>query len=207
MKFLYKTNLQYLIIIFIIFLAGAVPADASNSLSKKIQDLGRDPVTDVPIPVVLGVNLGDLFDTWGHARSGGRRHEGIDIVAPRGALVASPTSAVVTKIANQGFGGIQVWTANPGKQKFYYAHLDRVYPELRVGDELVPGDLIGFVGNTGNASGTHPHLHLGVYDNNYRAINPYPFLTKEFTLEQRVYTLTQYISYLQGELKRQNQKK
>jgi murein DD-endopeptidase MepM/ murein hydrolase activator NlpD len=63
----------------------------------------------------------------------------------------------------------------PGGQRHYYAHLDR-YSDVRRGQRIVIGDVLGYVGTTGNARGTPPHLHYGVYDSS-GAINPYPLLT------------------------------
>lgn len=173
----------------------------NSNLSRKIKRLDNDVTEEIPIPVVFGVTPVQLIDTYNDARSGGRVHEAIDIFAPRGALVASPTEAVVTRIADQGLGGIQVWTTNPGEEEFYFAHLDAVYEELEEGDELDPGDIIGFVGNTGNASGGSTHLHFAIYTEDRDMENPYPRLTKTFDREERISILIEYIEYLQDLLK------
>ena len=176
-------------------------AISERTLSKRIKQLDNDTIDNISIPVVLGVTMRDLNDTWGDARSGGRTHEGIDIFAVRGAIIATPTEAVVTKITNQGLGGVQVWTANPGNESFYYAHLSSVFPKLEVGDILDSGDIIGFVGNTGNASGASPHLHLGIYTDT-GPINPYERIDSEFSKKQRIKILTNYLEYLQDELEK-----
>lgn len=159
-------------------------ARMSVSTRRKINKLDDDPVKNLPIPILLGVEVKDIYDSWGDERSGGREHEGTDIMAPRGALIVSPTDAVVTSIGTGGNGGNYVYTANPGGERFYFAHLDSIKEDLRVGDELAPGDLIGYVGNTGNASGGATHLHLGIYKRG--ATNPYPRLTKTFSLKERI---------------------
>jgi peptidoglycan LD-endopeptidase LytH len=143
------------------------PAD---HLSSKV-DLLSTEIGPLSIPV-KGVTQKDLRDTWGEARSNGRKHEGIDIFAPRGTDVISPTDAVVTHIGYGGAGGNYVYTANPGKESFYYAHLEKVADGLTVGDELKAGDLIGYVGNSGNASGGSTHLHFTIYTTE-GAVNPY----------------------------------
>ena len=172
---------------------------SASSFKKEIKVLDSDVVTDMPIPVVLGVEPENLIDTYTHARSGGRVHNAIDIFAPRGALVASPTEAVVIKITpEQGYGGIQVWTANPGGEEYYFAHLSGVYPRLKEGDILKHGDLIGFVGNTGNAKGASPHLHFAIYAPDGTNPNPYPRLTKSFDRETRIKSLVIFIEYLQS---------
>lgn len=127
----------------------------------------------LPVPVA-GVALQALRDTWHGARSGGRRHEGIDIFAPRGREVVSATEGIVTRVGTNNLGGNVVWVMGPGRQLHYYAHLDR-YAGVRAGDIISAGTVLGYVGTTGNARGTPPHLHYGIYTAR-GAINPYPLL-------------------------------
>lgn len=149
----------------------------SASTQRKIRKLPKKAVKELRVPVI-GVTVKSLSDTWGDSRSNGRAHEGIDIIAKRGTLVVSPTDAVVTRIGDDNLGGKVVYTANPGGERFYYAHLDGFAKGLKVGQVLKPGDLIAYVGNTGNASHTVPHLHLGIYKKG--AGNPFPRLKKVF---------------------------
>ncbi|WP_043817101.1 M23 family metallopeptidase [Deinococcus maricopensis] len=116
-------------------------------------------------------------DTWGGARSEGRRHEGVDIFAPRGTPIRSTTRGYVERIGENRLGGRTVTVTGPGGYHHYYAHLER-YPDLRVGDEVQVGDVVGYVGDSGNARGTPPHLHYGVYTPTWRAVNPYPLLRR-----------------------------
>ena len=160
----------------------------SSSTERKIDDLDNDPVLELVVPILLGVEVDDLSDTWGDARSGGRTHEGIDIFAPRGAFIVSPTDAVVTRIDYGDSGGKVVYTANPGGETFYYAHLEDYKDGLDEGDELKKGDLIGFVGNSGNASLAAPHLHVTIYGDN-GAENPFPRIEEEWTLDERIDSL------------------
>ncbi|EHK62939.1 membrane protein related to metalloendopeptidase [Achromobacter arsenitoxydans SY8] len=134
----------------------------------------QDAPAYLPVPV-HGVAVRRLADTWGAARSGGRKHEGIDIFAARGTPVLSATEGVVTRIGGNSLGGQVVWVMGPGRQMHYYAHLDG-YADIRRGQLVAPGDVLGFVGNTGNAGGTPPHLHYGIYAAG-GALNPYPLLT------------------------------
>lgn len=129
----------------------------------------------LPMPVA-GVRK--VTDTWGAARSNRRRHEGIDIFAPRGTAVLSTTEGVVTTVGTNKLGGKVVWVVGPAGQRHYYAHLDD-YAQIAVGDLVSPGTVIGKVGNTGNARGTSPHLHYGIYSNG--AVNPYPLLQNGLT--------------------------
>ncbi|MFC4932783.1 M23 family metallopeptidase [Massilia sp. GCM10023247] len=127
----------------------------------------------LPVPV-RGVAPRALHDTWGGARSGGRRHEGIDIFARRGTPVTSATEGIVMRVGTNRLGGQVVWVLGPGGQRHYYAHLDR-YADIASGQRVRPGTILGYVGTSGNAAGTPPHLHYGIYEAG-GAINPYPLL-------------------------------
>ncbi len=132
--------------------------------------------TALPVPVE-GVRTRALRDTWGGARSEGRKHEGIDIFAKRGTPVVSSTEGIVTQVGTNRLGGLVVWVTGPGGQRHYYAHLDR-YSDVEAGMRIEAGRVLGYVGNTGNAKGTPPHLHYGIYETG-GAINPYPLLRAE----------------------------
>lgn len=129
----------------------------------------------LPVPV-QGVRSAALRDTWGGARSGGRRHEGIDIFAPRGTPVLSATEGIVSRVGTNNLGGKVVWVIGPGGQRHYYAHLND-YASIQAGQRVQAGSVLGYVGNTGNARGTPPHLHYGIYTGK-GAINPYPLLRR-----------------------------
>lgn len=120
-----------------------------------------------------------LTDTWGAARSGGRSHEGIDIFAPRGTPIQATTRGVVLNVGPNSLGGRTVMILGPGGQRHYYAHLER-YPRLARGDWVAAGDTVGYVGDSGNAAGTPPHLHYGIYTR-AGAINPFPLLQARAT--------------------------
>ena len=130
--------------------------------------------TVLPVPVE-GVSPRELEDTWGAARSGGRKHEGIDIFVPRGTRVVSVSPGLVTGHGWNTLGGRFVRVTGPGGVQFYYAHLD-AFAEPRIANWVERGEVLGFVGNTGNARTTPPHLHFGVYDFWGEARNPYPLL-------------------------------
>ena len=137
----------------------------------------EEPPKTLLLPIV-GVPPVALRDTWGASRGNGRRHEGIDIFAPKGTPVRSTTRGLVFRVGQNRLGGNVVWIFGPGRQMHYYAHLDR-FGDLQPGDLVMPGDIVGYVGNTGNASGTPPHLHYGVYTPGAGAINPFPLLKQE----------------------------
>lgn len=130
-------------------------------------------------PVLNGANA-DIGSYWGDMRDGGKRdHKGIDIFADRGTPVIAPTSGRVGFTGEKGLGGKQVWLRDSKrKQSLYYAHLDSIVPDL---GRVNIGDTLGFVGNTGNAKTTPPHLHFGIYRSNDGAIDPlgFVYLTEE----------------------------
>ena len=132
------------------------------------------PPASLPMPV-RGVNVADVADTWGAERSGDRRHEGVDIFATRGTAVTSTTRGVVGAVREGGLGGRQVWVRGPGLENHYYAHLDGWAEHLSQGDVVLPGDVLGFVGDSGNARGTPTHLHYGIYGDD-GALDPMPRL-------------------------------
>lgn len=133
----------------------------------------------LPVPV-QGVKPQQIADTWGAARSQGRSHEGIDIMAERGTKVLSATMGVVVDMRNNNLGGKVIWIAGPAGSYHYYAHLDKHKRGLNVGDRVKKGQVIGYVGNTGNARGGSPHLHYGIYlsGKGRGAVNPYLYLFK-----------------------------
>lgn len=132
------------------------------------------PPTAIAMPVD-GVASRRVADTFGAPRGTDRRHDGVDIFAPRGTLVLSATRGVVASVREGGLGGRQVWVYGPSGQRHYYAHLDDWEPGLAEGDAVLAGSALGVVGDTGNARGTPPHLHYGIYGAG-GAIDPLPLL-------------------------------
>jgi murein DD-endopeptidase MepM/ murein hydrolase activator NlpD len=113
---------------------------------------------------VHGVKRAALHSSFGEPRSGHRKHQGIDIFARRGTPVVAAAEGVVVRIGTTDrLGGNTVWVAGKPSTLYYYAHLDGFRPGLRVGEHVGAGDVLGRVGNTGNARTTPPHLHFGVY--------------------------------------------
>ena len=118
-----------------------------------------------------------LTDTWGAARSQGRSHEGIDIFAARGTPIRATTQGIVSKVGENTLGGRVVVVVGPGSAGHYYAHLED-YADISPNDWVNAGDIIGYVGDSGNAKGTPPHVHYGIYISG-SAVNPYPLLQKD----------------------------
>ena len=136
--------------------------------------LAEEPPRTLQVPV-KGVGVRAVRDTFGAPRPGDRTHQGVDIFAPRGTPVVSTTRGVVARIGENGLGGNVVWVLGPGGDRHYYAHLDSV-ADIKAGERILPGAVIGAVGTTGNARGTPPHLHYGIYRRGNGAINPFPLL-------------------------------
>ena len=120
------------------------------------------PPAWLPVPV-QGVRARGIADTYDAPRGGGRNHQGVDIFAARGTPVVSATRGIVAAVRDGGLGGRQVWVLGPAGERHYYAHLHDWAPGLARGDVVAPGDALGTVGTTGNARGTPPHLHYGIY--------------------------------------------
>jgi murein DD-endopeptidase MepM/ murein hydrolase activator NlpD len=114
---------------------------------------------------------------WGADRDGGRRsHEGVDIFAPKGTPVIAAADGYVTGVKDGGIGGKVVWLRPEGKNySLYYAHLDQ--QSVTEGQNVKRGDVVGTVGNTGNARTTPSHLHFGIYTYS-GAVDPWPFVNQ-----------------------------
>jgi murein DD-endopeptidase MepM/ murein hydrolase activator NlpD len=134
---------------------------------------------------VAGATSRQMRDSFGDDRdAGARRHNAIDILAPRGTPILAADDGRVLRLSTSALGGITVYAADESEQfVYYYAHLDRYHPAMKAGGALAKGDTIGFVGTTGNAPKDTPHLHFQVMrmpgDGKYwmgEPINPYPFL-------------------------------
>ena len=134
--------------------------------------LAVDPV--LAFPVQNGGER-DIQSRFGAPRDGGRRdHHGVDIFAPRGTPALAAADGVVRGVAITSLGGKVVWLRDEDGHALYYAHLDRQY--VTEGQTVKTGDTLGFIGNTGNARTTPPHLHLGIYARGEGPVDPRYFV-------------------------------
>ena len=140
---------------------------------RLLWELATTPAPDaLPVPV-QGIRARQIADTFGVPRGRNRRHQGVDIFAARGRPVSSTTRGLVVAVRDRGLGGRQVWVMGPGRERHYYAHLQDWAPGLSTGDVVDVGTPLGTVGDSGNARGTPPHLHYGVYARD-GAVDPLP---------------------------------
>lgn len=117
---------------------------------------------EMTVPV-RGIAPAALRDTYDEVRGGARRHEALDILAPRGTPVLSAAGGRVLKLFNSKAGGLMVYAADPAERFILmYAHLDAYQPGLAEGQRLTRGQQLGTVGTSGNANPTVPHLHFAV---------------------------------------------
>ncbi|MDP1825095.1 MAG: M23 family metallopeptidase [Archangium sp.] len=157
-------------------LAGAVVTLPRLRLLTHAAQYGRARPLRMP---VSGLQPREARSSWHAPRSGGRRHEGIDLFAKKGTPVVSATRGEVWRIGTDRLGGNVVTVLGDGPALYYYAHLDDWDDGLYVGRRVEKGTVLGLVGNTGNARTTPPHLHFGVYRVGWwrsGAVDPAPLL-------------------------------
>jgi murein DD-endopeptidase MepM/ murein hydrolase activator NlpD len=141
----------------------------------------------------------NFWDSWGARRSGGRRHQGTDIMSPRGTEVVAVADGVIEEMGKARLSGYFIRIDHGDGWTTTYMHLNNdtfgtddgeggtwtaFYPTLTEGQEVEAGQVIGYVGDSGNAEGTQPHTHFEVkYDG--QKLNPYPFLKDAWEREMR----------------------
>jgi murein DD-endopeptidase MepM/ murein hydrolase activator NlpD len=137
---------------------------------------------------VANMKLSDILDTFNQSRGGERRHEATDIVAPRGTAVLAVEDGTIVKLFWSQAGGRTIYEFDPSERYcYYYAHLDGYESKLAERMRVRRGQVIGYVGTTGNAPANSPHLHFGITeigpDKKWwggTPINPYPLLRASF---------------------------
>jgi peptidoglycan LD-endopeptidase LytH len=138
---------------------------------------------------VQGMRADQLMPSFSQVR-GTRPHEAIDILAPRGTPIVAVEDGKIAKLFTSEAGGLTVYQFDPASRyAYYYAHLDRYEEGLADGQSLRRGQVIGYVGSTGNADPKAPHLHFAIFRLGAErrwwqgtAIDPYPVFTKRLSL-------------------------
>lgn len=149
-------------------------------------DLNYIAARNLLIPVA-GVPASRLRDTFTQARSEGRQHDAIDIMAAQGTPVLSTTDGRVLKLFQSDRGGVTLYELDPsGRYVYYYGHLMRYADGITEGKQLRRGDVIAYVGDTGNAGAGNFHLHFAISKltsphkwSGGDPINPYPLLVRQ----------------------------
>jgi murein DD-endopeptidase MepM/ murein hydrolase activator NlpD len=131
---------------------GPAPSSAAGLEGRKLE---------MPVEGMVASQLTRQFD---QPRGGSRRHEAIDILAPRGTPVRAVEDGTIARLFHSQAGGITIYQFDPSDSfVYYYAHLERYAPNLKEGDRIRKGQTIGYVGTSGNAPKDTPHLHFAIF--------------------------------------------
>lgn len=162
--------------------AVASPIVEQQQTEQKVRRRAAVITSDSLIVPVANITTSALTDTWGATRSEGRTHEGIDIMAPMGAPVRAAADGRIARFFDSERGGITIYQFDTSERfVYYYAHLSRRAPGLAEGAVVSQGDVIGYVGMTGNAPVPHLHFEIQRLTSDRRwweaeSMNPYPLL-------------------------------
>jgi murein DD-endopeptidase MepM/ murein hydrolase activator NlpD len=165
----------------------AGPAEEAEETGVVMEPGELAPGASLLIPV-SGIRPDQLRDSYQDARSGGRVHNAIDIMAPAGTPVLAAADGTIHRLRTGGLGGITIYQiGDDGRTMYYYAHLQRYAAGIRDGTPVRRGQVIAYVGDTGNAGPGNYHLHFSVgrlpdpqryWDS--QNVNPYPLLAGEY---------------------------
>jgi murein DD-endopeptidase MepM/ murein hydrolase activator NlpD len=159
------------------------PKPAPRTDTARIPSTYTGPTDQLIIPVA-GIKATQLVDTYTQARSGGRAHDAIDIIAPHNTPVLAATSGTILRLFQSKLGGTTLYQLGPDQHTvYYYAHLDHYADGLAQGSAVKQGEIIGYVGDTGDAGAGNYHLHFAIWKIedpkkfwDGQNINPYPIL-------------------------------
>ena len=187
MRWLWRLSKIFAALVIVVFIFVITGASSSLIFYARVAKLyTQTPDSKLAMPLE-DVSKRAIADTWQAPRGTSRRHEGQDIFAPRGTPILSATRGIIFKIGENTLGGQTVSVIGSGGRIYYYAHLDSYARGIQVGDPVTTRTVLGYVGTTGNAQGTPPHLHFGVYTTT-GPINPLPLLTDRIAPRQATST-------------------
>lgn len=163
---------------------GVTPATTTPALPAASAGASSAAANAGLVLPVQGITRGQLLDTFTDARSEGRSHDAIDIMAPAGTPVLAVADGSIEKLFTSDRGGLTIYQFEPsGRLAYYYAHLQQYADGLAEKQAVRRGQVIGYVGSTGNANPEAPHLHFAIFllgpERRWwegQAINPYPVL-------------------------------
>jgi murein DD-endopeptidase MepM/ murein hydrolase activator NlpD len=182
-----KRWFPFAVVVTVLLLLSYGIGDKLILVARIAQLYAKEPDQQLAMPVE-GVRRANIPDSWHAPRDGGdRKHHGQDIFAPRGTPVLSATDGYVVRVGENKLGGQTVTVVGAGGRIYYYAHLDKYADDIAVGKRVTTATVLGYVGTTGNAAGTPPHLHFGVYAGG-GALNPLPLLTDRVEVKPPVET-------------------
>ncbi|CAN5136972.1 hypothetical protein BH20ACT8_BH20ACT8_03370 [soil metagenome] len=152
--------------------AAAATARASRLMAQPPPGAGGGPPPPVDGKVCpLGTPNG-FIDSWGFPRSGGRRHQGVDMFAAHGTPIYAVADGRIARVFNNRLGGLSINLVDTAGNRYYYAHLSATH--VTTGQQVRAGDHIGANGNTGNARTTPSHLHWQYHPGGGPPVNPFP---------------------------------
>lgn len=155
-------------------LARAREAARSAYISPRTTVAGSLPTGDYPFPVAGPTRF---TDDWLAPRPGGRHHQGIDLFAERGTPIVAIADGTLDNVGYNGLGGWRLWLRDRAGNTFYFAHLQAFARGTVEGATVARGTVIGFVGDSGDALGTPPHLHFEVHPGGAGPVPPYPLVS------------------------------
>jgi murein DD-endopeptidase MepM/ murein hydrolase activator NlpD len=139
------------------------PAPVAGVTEMSANPLGELRARSLTLPV-QGIKRDELRDTFNEARGGSRKHEAIDVLAPRNTPVVAVEDGKIARLFLSAAGGITIYQFDPtAAYCYYYAHLEKYADGLEEGDTVKRGQVIGYVGTTGNAPRDTPHLHFAIF--------------------------------------------
>jgi len=145
-----------------------MPATSGESMAGSAGSgsgmIATSPISGLQVPVA-GVKAQELSDTYDQPRGEERRHEALDILAPRGTPVLAAADSTIVKLFTSKPGGLTVYAFDPSERySYYYAHLDHYANSVQEGQHVKKGELLGYVGTSGNADPGTPHLHFAIFE-------------------------------------------